>query len=287
MDVGITTFVTDVGMSPVELAREIEDRGFDGLWVGEHTHIPVDRETPWPLGDDGQVLPDDYARMFDPFVALSAAACATTTLRLGTSVCLVNQHHPLTLAKTVASLDQLSGGRLTFGVGSGWNVEEMAHHGVDPTRRTARLRENVAALRSLWTQEEAAVDGEWVRFGPSWSWPKPVQRPHPPIVVGGGKTVLAEVVDWADGWMPIEGPMPIDALLGRLHRLADEAGRPRSSIDVQVTYATPTPATIEAYRTSGVDGVILKLDSTDRDGALRQLDVLAPLALLATDDHST
>lgn len=278
MDVGITTFVTDRGMPPTELAAEVEARGFAALWVGEHTHIPVDRATQWPLGDDGEPLPDDYTRMYDPFVALAAAAAVTTRLRLGTSVCLVNQHHPLTLAKAVASLDQLSGGRLAFGVGSGWNVEEMGHHGVDPGRRTARLREHVAALRALWTSDEASYDGEWVRFGPSWSWPKPVQRPHPPVIVGGGKTVLADVVAWADGWMPLEGAMPIDRLIDRLHRLADDAGRPRSSIRIDVSYATPTTEALDGYQVMGVDGTILELETGSRDETLRRLDALASLA---------
>lgn len=277
MHVGITLFVTDRTMPVGVLAREIEARGFTGLWVGEHTHIPANRDTEWPL-EDGEPLPDPYTRMYDPFVALAAAAATTEELTLATGICLVNQHHPLTLAKAVASLDHVSGGRVLFGVGSGWNVEEMRHHGVDPARRGRRMAEHVAAVTELWTQDEAAFDGEWVRFGPSWSWPKPVQHPHPPVLVGGGKAVLPHVVAWADGWMPIEGPMPVLRLLERLHRLAAEAGRDPGELAVYVSYATPSIESLDSYREAGVDGVILKVDPGSADEVLPQLDALAPLA---------
>ena len=172
----------DLSIRPDRLAKAMEDRGFESLWVTEHTHIPTSRRTPWPGGPN---LPDEYRRTLDPYVALSAAAAVTSTLRLGTGISLVAQHHPINLAKAVASVDLLSNGRLDLGIGVGWNEDEMEHHAVPPSRRRAVTREHVLAMKELWTKEAASFDGEFVQFSPSWSWPKPVQSPHPPVIMGG------------------------------------------------------------------------------------------------------
>ncbi len=197
-------FPTDYTIGPVQLATEAERRGFASLWFPEHTHIPVGRRTPWPGGGD---LPQEYSHTLDPFVALGAAAAVTERLHLGTGICLVAQHDPIVLAKEVATLDLISGGRFLFGIGVGWNEDEMEHHGVDPSRRRAVVREKVLAMKALWTQDEASFDGEFVKFEPSWSWPKPVQQPHPPILMGGagGPVTYRHIIEYCDGWMPISG----------------------------------------------------------------------------------
>ena len=204
MHIGALIFPTDLSIRPDRLAIELEDRGFESLWVTEHTHIPTSRRTPWPGGAE---LPEEYRRTLDPFVALTAAATVTERLGLGTGISLVAQHDPIVLAKTIASLDLLSNGRVTLGIGVGWNEDEMEHHGVDPKRRRSVAREKVLAMRELWTQEEAAFDGELVHIEPSWSWPKPVTDPHPPILMGGagGPVTFRHVVEYCDGWMPIHG----------------------------------------------------------------------------------
>src|SRR5688572_4875036 len=193
-------FPTDRAMNIVELARAVEERGFSSLYAPEHTHIPTSRATPAPTGD--AELPEQYRRTLDPFVALTAAATATTRLRVGTGICLVAQRDPIVTAKEVASLDFLSGGRFSFGIGFGWNREEMADHGVTYADRRAIVRERVLAMRSLWEDDEAAFAGEHVRLAPSWAWPKPVQRPHPPILIGGaaGPKLFEHIVEYADGW---------------------------------------------------------------------------------------
>src|SRR5438132_676954 len=195
-------FPTDQSIRPDELAREAEERGFESIFYPEHTHIPTGRKTEWPGGGD---LPEEYRRLHDPFIALTAAAGATDRIKLGTGICLVGQHDPIVLAKTVASVDVVSDGRFLFGVGFGWNTDEMEDHGVDPKFRRSIAREKVLAMKSLWTEEAGSFDGKYVHVPPSWSWPKPVQQPHPPILIGGAAsdTVFKHVVEWADGWMPI------------------------------------------------------------------------------------
>jgi len=225
-------FATDQAIRPDRLAQELEDRGFESLFLPEHTHIPTSRLTPYPAGGE---LPEEYKRTFDSFVAITAAAARTERLVLGTGVCLVAQHDPIVLAKQVASVDVLSGGRLVVGVGYGWNVEEMLDHGVDPKRRRALVREKVLAMKALWTDDEASFEGDLVRFGPSWSWPKPVQQPSPPIFLGGaaGPTLFDHVIEWADGWMPIGG-RGLSTSLPQLRRAAEDAGRDPDSIGVMV-----------------------------------------------------
>src|SRR5512143_2164356 len=201
MDFGVTMFATDYAMRPDDLARAVEERGFESLWFPEHTHIPASRKSPWPGGPE---LPKEYWHTHDLFVALTMAAAVTRTLKVGSGICLVVERDPITLAKEVATLDHLSNGRFLFGIGGGWNAEEMANHGTDFTRRWQLLRERIEAMKTIWRDDDAAYHGELVDFDPIWSWPKPVQKPHPPIYLGGhGPKALARVVRYCDGWLPI------------------------------------------------------------------------------------
>jgi probable F420-dependent oxidoreductase len=200
MDFGVGYFPTHDGMSPGAVARFVEERGFSALFFAEHTHIPASRESKWPGGGE---LPQKYWHSYDLFVALTAAAEATSRLRVGSGICLVIERDPIVTAKEVASVDHLSGGRLEFGVGAGWNREEMQNHGTDPRKRMAILKERVEAMKAIWTEEEASYSGEFVNFERIWSEPKPAQRPHPPILVGGsGPTVIDRVLDFGDSWFP-------------------------------------------------------------------------------------
>lgn len=270
--VGINAMLTDRTVGPAELAVEAEARGFDELWLPEHTHIPVGRETPWPL-DEGAELPEAYRRTLDPFVALTAAAMATSSIRLGTGVCLVAQHDPIILAKTTATLDRLSGGRFVFGVGFGWNADEMRHHGVDPDRRRTIGREKALAVKELWTQTTASFRGDHVDFSESWQWPKPLQRPGPPVWVGGGASVLRHVVEWGDGWMPLHGVMPVAEFTRRLRSMASEAGRDPHELTVYLVGMPRDPAAAEEYLGAGVDGFALPVTgSADLDAVRRDLD---------------
>lgn len=280
MDHGVVTFQTDYGLDPLALARAVEERGFDALFLTEHTHIPTSGRSPWPGGAE---LPRRYAHTYDPFATLAAIAAVTERIALGTAVSLVAQHDPVVLAKTIATVDRISGGRFELGVGPGWNKEEAAHHGVDPRRRTARMREHVLAMRALWTQDEAEFHGEFVDFTASWSWPKPVRVP-PVLIGGGGPTVLDRVLDYGDGWIPLR--VPLDGLaafgerVGELRARAADAGRPRP--DVTVYGASPKPAALESYAALGVDRVLFELpDVVDAgepaDAVLRTLDAYAAL----------
>ena len=278
LPIGITMFVTDVSIGPAALAREAEARGFESLFVPEHTHIPTSRRTPYPAGEP---LPDEYRRTFDPFVALTAAAAATERIKLGTGICLVAQHHPINAAKATASIDLVSNGRFVFGVGFGWNQDEMEDHGVEPKRRRAQCREHVLAIKSLWQDEEASFDGEFVHLPPSWSWPKPVQRPHPPILVGGaaGPTLFQHIVEYADGWVPMGG-RGLAENIPTLRGLAEDAGRDPAGIRVTVAIdAPPDPARIERYADLGVERVVLWLPSAPPDVLLPILDRYAELMM--------
>ena len=251
MEYGIAQFSTDYSIDPGRLARLVEERGFESLWFTEHTHIPVSRETPWP-GGDGQ-LPPEYSHANDPFVALSFAAAATERIKIGTGVCLVIEHDPIVLAKVVASLDRLSGGRFQFGVGAGWNREEMANHGTNPKRRFSVLRERVEAMKAIWTSDEAEYHGEHVDFGPIWSWPKPLQQPHPPVLVGGGgEKVLDRVLAFGDEWIPNRVKSP-EALKDRIEELRERAGR---RVPVSFFSAKPEARAVERLGWAGVDRVI-------------------------------
>jgi probable F420-dependent oxidoreductase len=271
MRVGVVIFPTDLSIRPDTLGRALEERGFESLWVTEHTHIPSSRRTPWPGGPE---LPDEYRRTLDPFVALTAAAAVTTKLKLGTGISLVAQHHPITLAKTTASLDFVSNGRFLFGIGVGWNEEEMEHHGVDPKQRRAIVREHVLAMKELWTNDNASFTGEHVQFSPTWSWPKPVQQPHPPVIMGGagGPVTFRHIVEYCDGWMPIHGRRDVLDKLPMLHAAAEAAGRDPSTIDVGVFGCPPKPEVIDAYVEAGVSRVAIVIPPAPDDVVLPLLD---------------
>lgn len=279
MRIGLLIFPTDKGIQPVELGREAEARGFDTVWFPEHSHIPVSRRTPWGGREGAPPLPEEYWRTHDQFVALAAIAGTTTTLRLATGITLVAQRDPVWLAKEVASLDHISGGRFTLGIGFGWNHEEMETHGTDIRLRRAVVREKILACKELWTQDEAEFHGEHVHLEPSWSWPKPVQQPHPPIVIGASPTPLhfRHVIEYADAWMPIEGRYPIDEKWVELQRLAGESGRDPATLQLGVFGAKPDADRLSQLRDIGTSFVALGLPALDRDAALAAMDRYAPL----------
>ena len=276
MQFGVTMFGTDQAMRPDELARAAEERGFVSLYVPEHTHIPVSRRTPPPTGDGA--LPEHYARSLDPFVALTMAAAATDRLRVGTGICLVAQRDPIVTAKAVASLDQLSGGRFVFGVGFGWNEDELEDHGVEMRRRRDVAREHVLAMQRLWADDEATFDGEFVQLPPSWSWPKPVQQPWPPVLIGGvaGPKLFAHVAEYADGWIPIGGA-GVRAALPQLHRAMETAGRDPATARVVPFGSIPDPGKLDYYASLGIDEVVLRVPVGGPDVALPVLDDYAKL----------
>jgi probable F420-dependent oxidoreductase len=245
-----------------------EQRGFDCLLFPDHTHIPASCETPFPLGGE---LPDYFRRAYDPLISVAAAVEATERILLGTGICLVVQRDPIITAKEIATLDRLSGGRFLFGVGSGWNLEEMRNHGTDPSTRFGLMRERIAAMKAIWTQEEASYSGRYVEFERIWCWPKPVQQPHPPVLVGGnGPRVLDRVLAYGDEWMP--NPMPVEDLAERiaeLRRRTDELSRP--PIAVTVLGAPAQAALVEQLAAVGVSRVIFWLPSTSRDEVERAL----------------
>ncbi len=273
---GVTCFHTDQSIGPVELARALEERGLDSMWVPEHTHIPTSRRTPWPVNPEGPIE-DKYKRCLDPLVALAAAATATTTLRLGTGIMLVAQRDPIVTAKAVASLDLISGGRVALGIGFGWNEDEMEHHGVEYRRRRAHGREHMLAMRRLWEDEEAAFDGEHVSFSPSWSWPKPVQRPLP-VLIGGaaGPILFNHVAEYADGWIPIGGG-GLRQALPLLHEAMAEAGRDPSTLEIVPVAVIPEPGKLDYYESLGITEVVFDVPSAPADVVLPILDRYAAL----------
>ena len=271
MHFGVTMFPTHYAIRPDALGREAETRGFESLWFPEHTHIPASRRSPWP---GGPVLPKEYSHTYDLFVALATAAAVTKTIKVCSGICLLVERDPITTAKEVASLDTLSGGRVILGIGGGWNAEEMEHHGTAFKTRWKLLRERVLAMKAIWTGDEASFNGELVRFEPIWSWPKPVQRPHPPIVLGGhGPKALARVVDYCDGWIPI-GVIAGDvaAEVGRLHALARDKGRDPASLTVSVYGAPGDPDALRQLRDAGVTRAIFALPPDGPDRVLPLLD---------------
>jgi probable F420-dependent oxidoreductase len=271
MKLGVAIFPTDYSIRPDDFARACEERGFESVWFPEHTHIPASRATPYPAGGD---LPREYWHTHDPFLALMAAAAVTRTIKLATGICLVIERDPITTAKEVASLDFLSGGRFDFGVGGGWNEEEMRNHGTDPRRRFALMRERILAMKEIWTHDEAEFHGEHVNFDAIWSWPKPVQAPHPPILVGGiGKKALDRVLDYGDEWMPNRAE-PED-LAPRIAELRERAGR---HVPVSYYAATPEDAFIERLAEAGVDRALLDVPSEGADTVLPLVERYAELA---------
>jgi probable F420-dependent oxidoreductase len=276
MKYGLVMFPTDDSMRPDDLARAAEERGFESLFFPEHTHIPCARKTPYPGGGD---LPREYTRSHDPFIALTMAAAVTKKIRLATGICLVIERDPIVLAKEVASLDYLSGGRAILGIGAGWNVEEMANHGTDFKTRWRLLRERVEAMKVIWQNERAEYHGELVSFDPIWSFPKPVQKPHPPVLLGGhGPKSLERVVRYCDGWLPISlRAGDLKKKIGELAATAEKAGRDPKSISISVFWAQPDRETIDAYEGIGVERVILALPPAPREKVLPILDHHAKL----------
>jgi probable F420-dependent oxidoreductase len=279
MRVGAFYFPADYGINMAELARALEDRGFDSLFVPEHTHIPASRKSPFPGGGE---LPKRYSHTHDPFVALSFAAAATKKLKLGTGILLVPQHEPIVTAKAIASLDQLSGGRFIFGIGGGWNVEEMENHGAKYQTRFKQMREHVLAMKELWTKEEASYDGEFVKFDRVWSWPKPAQKPHPPIILGGETDhTLRRVIEYCDGWFPRpRGGFDVVKGVAHLRQMAEKAGRDPKTITTIVFGSANDAKVLESYGKAGIQSALLAIPDESRDEILRYLDKIAPLAKL-------
>ncbi|MEU3185068.1 LLM class F420-dependent oxidoreductase [Streptomyces sp. NPDC006923] len=267
MKFGIASFITDQGIGPAELAGAIEERGFESLLIAEHSHIPADRRTPYP---DGGELPEMYYRLLDPFVALTAAASATERLLVGTGIALLSQRDPIITAKEVASLDVVSGGRVIFGVGIGWNREEMENHGTDPSTRGRLVDERLRAILSLWTEEKAEFHGEFVDFDPVYLWPKPVQKPHPPVYVGGGEGAFRRVAEFGDAWLVSK--VPPDRLGPQMRRLRETAGR---DVPVTVYWAPPDPEDTAAYSRLGVERILFSLPAMPEAETFRELDEMA------------
>jgi len=279
MDIGVIMFPTDKAIQPMELARACEERGFESLWFPEHSHIPTSRETPWGGRPELGPLPEEYWRTHDQFVALTAAAAVTSKLRLGTGITLVAQRDPLWLAKEVASLDVISGGRFELGIGYGWCVEEMRNHGLDFKQRRAILREHILAMKELWTKDEASFDGEYVKLEQSWAWPKPLQRPYPPIVMGGaaGPKTAAHVAEFCDGWMPLGGLYDFDGGLKQINAACEKIGRDPASLDIGMFFAAPPEAdAVKGLRDrGGIKRAILPLPPVPADKVLPVLDAYA------------
>jgi probable F420-dependent oxidoreductase len=273
VELGVALFPTDYSIQPVHLARLVEEREFESLFFTEHTHIPVSRETPRPGGGE---LPREYWHSYDPFVALSVAAAVTERIKIGTGVCLVVERDPIVTAKAVASLDRLSGGRVLFGVGAGWNREEMRNHGTDPRRRFTVLRERVEAMKAIWTQDEPEYHGEFVDFDPIWCWPKPLQEPHPPVLVGGtGEKVLDRVLSYGDEWFPNRMESP-EQLGRRIEELRQRAGR---HVRVSFFGAKPERPAVGRLEEVGVDRCVFYVspdaDPGDVEGQLDRFIALA------------
>ncbi|MCH2409576.1 LLM class F420-dependent oxidoreductase [Myxococcota bacterium] len=279
MDFGIFSYNNDIEMRPQVLGKALEERGFESLWYGEHDHIPASRKTPYPLGG---ALPDEYIRMMDPFLALSAAAAVTEKLKLGTGICLVIERDVLTLAKEVATLDQISNGRFLFGIGGGWNAEEMENHGTPFAHRFRVLREKIEALKALWTEDEAAYQGKYVSFDPVWSFPKPVQKPHPPILAGFFSELgQKRVVRYCDGWMPLEAMVEdIPAPFSGLRQQMEDAGREQETLDLSIwttTIINPDVEKLDQLCSAGVQRVVIFSPVAGPETVLPFLDHYAEL----------
>lgn len=275
MDIGLCIFATEYAIRIDELAREAETRGFESLFVPEHTHIPTSRRSPFAGGE----LPEEYKHTHDPFVSLAYAAAVTKRLKIGTGICLVIERDTITTAKSVASLDLLSNGRFLFGIGGGWNAEEMENHGTEFKSRFKRLREQILAMKQMWTKDVAEFHGEHVNFDPIWCWPKPAQKPHPPVLWGGeGTPTLKRVAEIGDGWFPrARNAERLFAGLEELKGLAAKAGRDMKQISVSVFGAPGDRAVLDRYRAAGITRAILRLPPEGRDKILPLLDQHAKL----------
>lgn len=280
MKVGVYVFATDLDLPPGELAVEIESRGFDSMFFPEHSHIPASRDTEYPESYGGGVLPDFYKRTYDPFISCSFAAGATTRLQVGTGICLLALRDTVHTAKLVASVDRLSEGRFTFGVGFGWNADEFVTHGVDFKTRHRKVREQVQALRRMWRDDVASYEGDFVSVPPSWCWPKPVQQPHPPIYLGGsGPVTMRHAAEWADVWYPT--PPLADPLLERsipeFRKQVADAGRDPDDVLVGCAPGAIDEASLEAYHRNGVAHVNIALMGDTPSEMLTRLDELTEL----------
>lgn len=276
MRYSVVLFTSDRGITPAAAARAAEAAGFDCFYVPEHTHIPVRRDAPHPRTGTAELPDDRYQRTLDPWVSLSMAAAATSVIRLGTAVALPAEHDPITLAKTIASLDHLSGGRVTLGVGFGWNIDELTDHGVPAGRRRTVLREYLEAMQALWSQEVASYDGEFVRFGGSWAWPKPRQLPRMPILLGagGGEQSFAWIARSADGWLTTPGESDIEEKIGQLNRAWQGAGR-AGAPEVAVLAGRPDPAGLARWRDLGVTEALFGMPDRSEDEVIGYLGRLA------------
>ena len=279
MKFGAAIFFTDYSMGPADLGRALESRGFESLWAAEHSHIPLSRKSPWGGGGE---LPKQYYDVMDPFVTLTAAAAATTTLKVGTGVCLVNQRDPIQTAKLVASIDQVSGGRFLFGIGNGWNQDEMENHGTVFATRHKLVRERVEAMRAIWTQSKAEYHGEFVNFDPMMTWPKPVQKPHPPVIVGGAYPYAARrAARYGDGWFPLAGRPgqygDVFDYVPKFRELLKENGRDASACPVSIFGSTEDADLLKRYRDLGIVRVAISLPAAKEDVVLPILDRWAKL----------
>ena len=274
MKIGITIHATDLSMDPVALAKEAEDRGFHSFYVPEHTHIPTSRRSPAPTGTPE--LGEEYKRTPDPYIVLAACAAVTDRILLGTGIGLVAQHDPITFAKELATLDVVSQGRLVLGIGYGWNHEEMENHGIDPKRRRAHVREVMLAMRELWTQEVASFSGEFVRFEPSWQWPKPIQQPGPKVLMGGapGPTLFDHIAEYANGWIPIGGK-GMKAAFEKLAEACEKRGRSFSELEIVPFGVMPDAEKLAYYASIGVTESVLRVPSAPRDEVMPVLDAFA------------
>jgi probable F420-dependent oxidoreductase len=278
MDVGAGLFFTDYAVPAQEIGPLLEQRGFESVWAPEHSHIPLSRKSPFPSGGE---LPKEYYDAMDPFVSLSAIAAVTRTLKLGTGVCLIIQRDTIQTAKLVASLDQVSQGRFLFGIGGGWNQDEMEDHGTDFQTRFKKMKDQVAAMKAIWTQTKPSHDGEFAKFPPMMAWPKPVQKPHPPIIVGGAFPYAAKrAIAYGDGWIPHKArPQYGDVadFLPEFRKMAQEAGRDPASIPITIWGATEDRDLLRRYQDLGVSRVIVTLPSKPADAVLGRLDRWAAL----------
>jgi probable F420-dependent oxidoreductase len=274
MKIGVTMHATDQSADPVAVGVAAEARGFHSYYLPEHTHIPVSRQTPAPTGE--AELADEYKRTPDPYIVLAAVSALTSEIRLGTGVGLIAQHDPIALAKTIATLDRLSGGRIDLGIGYGWNREEMADHGVAFNQRRAVVREAMLAMQALWRDDVASFEGEHVSVSPSWAWPKPVQQPRPPVLIGGGAgpKLFGAIAEFADGWIPIGGAGLADSITA-LRSAFDAAGREPDTLRVVPFGTLPDEGKLDHYRAIGVSDVILRLPSADMETVVATLDAYA------------
>ncbi|MGH8927618.1 MAG: LLM class F420-dependent oxidoreductase [Acidimicrobiia bacterium] len=280
MDFGLFIFPTDNTLGPIETGRAAEEAGFESLFFPEHSHIPSSRKTPWGGRADAPPLPEWYWRSLDQFVALGAVAAVTTRLKLGTGITLVAQRDPIWLAKEVATLDHISGGRVLFGIGYGWNKEEMASHGVAYTKRRALLREKILMMKGLWTEDEASFDGELIHLEPSWAWPKPAQKPHPPVLMGGaaGPKTIAHMVEFCDGWMPLATRHDLEGKLSRVREAVEAAGRDPDTFTITTYGARATKESVEHLIELKVDRIVFNLPQKGPGEVLERIGILKDLA---------